>query len=571
MTVTGLFTWLGGGRNSAITDRHERAGYTLTGAAVLLFATISGVVTALATASADTWPLWATMAAGLVVAMLIGALARALATPPPSGEPDRLGLIARIAVAVLTGGLLAELAAVVLFGGSIDRVLDEQAQRSVDSAPRVVAAQNELDRAKNDRAALEQRITEAQTDIDRALVIARCEYNPTPECPQTKITGVPGRGPEEQTANDMLDDARGQLATAQERVAEADRRIIDEQNTLTAAKTAAFDDADRGLGARWQAMNDYTLRTALPQRFLVFVAFVMLALLPLILRWWRGETSFDRHNAAHTVRDRAELEADAAIAIKQAHIRTETETLRSEQQLTSARLAAAADTAIDRERQRTRIIAAIGGIEIGITEPPRRPELAAEADDRKDSAMPHEMTPNLPATAPATVPTPAPAPTSSQRGGGLELPLIGTVPFTDTAARFIRPLVPSFVANAIDTATHPLRTARQAFEEVEEVTFTLRRTRKVTVDGYAEHPRQTNVQGGHQLQHGSPETAHARHIASTIVDSGYPAPRVSDYSALPPNGTADYALPTQPHNDELPGRRRPELPEADRRELPPGR
>ncbi|WP_411157646.1 hypothetical protein [Nocardia puris] len=53
--------------------------------------------------------------------------------------------------------------------------------------------------------------------------------------------------------------------------------------------------------------------------------------------------------------------------------------------------------------------------------------------------------------------TPAQAPS-----GGLELPIIGTVPFTDTAARWIRPLVPSFVANAIDSATHPLRTARQA-------------------------------------------------------------------------------------------------------------
>ncbi|MEV6320488.1 DUF4407 domain-containing protein [Nocardia sp. NPDC051787] len=569
MTVTGLFTWLGGGRTSEITDRHERAGYAVTGAVVLLFATISGTVTGLAAASTNTWPLWATLAAALVVAALTGAFARAVATARPSGGPDRLGLIVRIAVAVLAGGLIAELAAVVLFGASVDRVLDDRAQRSVDSAAQVVAAQSELDRAKADRAALDQAIATAQTDIDRALVIARCEYNPTPECPRTRITGVPGRGPEAQTANDMLDDARKQLAAAQARVDAADRRIADDQNALSAARTAAFDDADRGLGARWQAMNDYTVREALPLRILTIVGFVALALLPLVLRWWRGETSFDRHNAARAVHDRAEREADTAIAVKQAEVRAEAETLRAEQQLTAARLAVEADTAIDRERQRTRIIAAIGGIEIGITEPPRRPELpAAAADDRKDSAMPHEVTPNLPTPVTASPPAPAVAPApAAPQSGGLELPLIGTVPFTDTAARFIRPLVPSFVANAIDTATHPLRTARQAFEEVEEITFTLRRTRKVTIDGQTSHPQALTTPVGYQLQPGSPEVAHAQHIASTVVDADYSAPRYS----LPPTGAAGYGLPTGASREELPGHHRAELPESNRRELPPGR
>ncbi|MGQ4618283.1 DUF4407 domain-containing protein [Nocardia sp. R7R-8] len=557
MTVTGLFTWLGGGRTSAITDRHERGGYAVTGAVVGLIATISGVVAALA--AATVWPWWAALVSGIVVAALTGALARALATARPSGGPDRLGLIARIAVAVAAGGLLAEAAAIVLFSGSVDRVLEQNAQRSLDSAPRVVAAQAELDRAKADRVALEQAIASAQNDIDHALVVARCEVNPTAECPQTRITGVPGRGPEARTADAMLDDARKRLATVQGRVDAADRRIDTDQDALSAARTAAFDDADRGLGARWQAMNDYTLRDALPLRVLTIVTFVGLALLPPALRWWRGETSFDRHNAARTVHDRAEREADAAIAVKQAEVRAAAETLRAEQQLTAARLAVEADTAIDRERQRTRIIAAIGGIEIGITEPPRRAELpAGAADDRKDSAMPDDATPNLPAPGVhPRVPAVASAPS-----GGLELPLIGTVPFTDTAARFIRPLVPSFVADAIDTATHPLRTARQAFEEVEEITFTLRRTRKVTVDGRSSQAM------GYQAEHGAPEIAHAQHIASTVVDAGYSAPHTS---SLPPTGAAGYGLPTGARRDELPGHHRPALPGPGRRELPPGR
>ncbi|MEU4339722.1 DUF4407 domain-containing protein [Nocardia sp. NPDC023852] len=564
MTVTGLFTWLGGGLSSEITDRHERAGYAVTGAVVLCFAAVSGAVTALALASTETWPLWAVLPVALGVAALAGAVARTLATARPSGGPDRLGLIARTTITVVAGGLIAEVAAVALFGATVDRLLDEKAQRSVDSAPLVIAARIELDRAKADRTALDQSITKTQGDVDRALVIARCEYNPTAECPQTRITGVPGRGPAAQTADDMLDDARKQLAAAQGRLDAVDRRVADDANAVASARAVAFDGADRGLGARWQAMNDYTVRDALPLRILTIVALVMLALLPLVLRWWRGETSFDRHNAARTVHDPAERDADAAIGVRQAEVRAEAETLRVEQQLTAARLAVEADTPIDREQQRSRIVAALGGIEIGITEPPNRPELpAAPADDRNRSVSAERIaTPNLPA--PTTV---AVVPAVPGTGGGLELPLIGTVPFTDTAARFIRPLVPSFVATAIDTATHPLRTARQAFEEVEEITFTLRRTRKVTVDGQTSHPQAVGVPIGYQPQPGSPQVAHAQHIASTVVDVDFP-PHAPRYS-LPPTGAAGYGLPTR-RSDELTGRRDAEL-EVNRRELPPTR
>ena len=62
-------------------------------------------------------------------------------------------------------------------------------------------------------------------------------------------------------------------------------------------------------------------------------------------------------------------------------------------------------------------------------------------------------------------------------------PLIPSIPdATKAAARWIRPLVPPFVARVIDNTTQPLRTARQVFEEVEEITFSLKRTRKVTID-----------------------------------------------------------------------------------------
>ncbi|MEV4124802.1 DUF4407 domain-containing protein [Nocardia sp. NPDC049707] len=565
MTVTGLLTWLGGGigreQGTELCYPHERASYAVSGAVVLLFATVATTVTTLALAAADGMPLFAIMFVAVVVALLAGAVARALATARPAGGPDRRGLAGRIAVAVVAGVLVAELASTVLYGGTIDRLLDEKAQHAVDSAPAVVVARTELDRTKADRAAVDQSITKAQADIDHALVIARCEYRPTPECPQTRITGVPGRGPESQTANEMLDAVRKQLAVAQDRAAVLDQRITEDHKAVYTAGSAAFAAADRGLGARWLAMNDYTTDTAgaFLLRVLTIITFVLLALLPLILRWWRGETSLDRRLAFHTVQDRAE----AAIAMKHADVRAEAENLRAEQQLTAARLAVEADTAIDRERQRTRIIVAIGGLEIGVSEPGRHGELpGAPAGDPADSSVSEDgtVTPNLPATVSAGAVVPQTA-SAAPKGGGLELPLIGTVPFSDTAARIIGPLVPAFVANAIDTATYPLRTARQVFEEVEEITFTLRRTRNVTVDSKDSHAAQPPPPG-YQLP-GTP--SHAQRVAAAVVVDPDCYAR---YAALPPTTAPQrYVLPQAERHDELSAQHRNELP--GHRSLPP--
>jgi hypothetical protein len=84
-------------------------------------------------------------------------------------------------------------------------------------------------------------------------------------------------------------------------------------------------------------------------------------------------------------------------------------------------------------------------------------------------------------------------PAQVESGGEVEpheeraTPTIPSIPdATKAAARWIRPLVPPFVARVIDNTTQPLRTARQAFEgvfeEVEEISFSLKRTRKVTLN-----------------------------------------------------------------------------------------
>ncbi|MFE3318467.1 DUF4407 domain-containing protein [Nocardia sp. NPDC059195] len=607
--MTGLLTWLGGGLASPrrrdsetgadLAFSHEQSRYLVTGAAVSLFAVVAGLVALSALLAAAVSVVGAVLFA-LVITVAAGALGRALATTRPGADVDRFGVAARIGVGVLAGVFVAELAATVLLGGTVDRELDVRAQAGAEIAPAVVAARTSFDLANADRGALDLSIAKSQADIDRALVIARCEYNPTLECPRTRITGVPGRGPETQTANDMLDDARKQLATAQGRIEGLDQRVRTESATLAAARTSAIAEGDRGLGARWLAMNSYTAAHAgaAALRLLILLAGIVVALLPLLLRWWRGETSLDRSVDAAEVADRAQRAADAAIAVKRAEVRTETAALRAEHELTAAQLAIEADTVIDRERQRTRIIAAIGGFELGFSEPHRKDD-SVSLEPNVTSQLPAGYVQHaLPAgTAGALVPAhqvptqqpPAKAPTS---GGGLALPIIGTVPFTDTAARWIRPLVPAFVANAFDSATHPMRTARQAFEEVEEVTFTLRRTRKVTVDTQ-DSAAQQQVPTGYQLpgqppqgflppgaypqqQYQQPYQPYAQQIASNVVDAPasrfHPDPRqyqsAPSYTALPAG--QGNGLPEADSHGELPGGTANELP-GNRRQLPPAR
>ncbi|WP_280508471.1 DUF4407 domain-containing protein [Nocardia flavorosea] len=551
MSVTGMFIRLGGGQPTEPTDGYERTGYIVTGTGVALFALASAGVTGVALSLGE-WPAAAVLPTAVITGLLMGLVGRALAGAQPAARPDRpagttdiAAVATRLAVTALTGLVVAELATTVLFDNSVDRILEQHAVAAAATTPAVRTAQDELDRAIADRTALDRDIAEASADIDNALIVARCEFNPGPGCPQTKITGVPGRGPEAQTANDMLDDARTALSVAQSRIAPLDVRVDDARTALGDARTLAAAEGDRGIGARWAAMHEHTTGQtgAFLLRLLTWAVFVLLAALPLILRRWRGETMQERRRAAAAVADRAERAADAAIAEKEAEVRAETAAVKADRQLAAARLEAEADTAIDRERQRTRVIAALGGLEIGVTE--RTPEAAV---------LPAEQR-SLPAGEGSDLPVSL-GKSPGRPSRGLELPLVGTVPFTDTAARWIGPLVPGFVSSAIedalDTASRPLRTARHVFTEAEEITFTLRRSRNVTVDGVA---GQARTGRGRSRDSAAP--------ANTVVDAELtlePDAIVSSTTRLEPaTGTA------------LPGRTAGELPEGRTpRELPPG-
>jgi hypothetical protein len=496
--VEGLLTWLGGGHWRELGERHERSTHAVAGAVVLFGAVLAWVAASLAVSESARWSVLAIVPLTLVFGLLVGAVTRGTASGPDRGWPGTAG---RAAVAVAVGVVVSELAALVVFSGSIDHRLDERALRNADSAPAVAQASASLQQARDARSALDNAVQQAREDQDKALVVARCEYNPTPACPQTRITGVPGAGPETRTANELLADAQHELDNAlgarDRQAPELDAKVSRQEQALTEARQSVLADAGRGLGARWVAMNDLTFAStgALMLRLLTIAFFVLLYLLPLILRLWCGETTHDRHATARAERERAQLDADTAIAIKRAQVRREAETMWAEHQLTQARLAIEAQTEIDREQQRRRVAEALEAPLRASSQRTFEPveedmylPIAAEAEAAASRALAQ-----LPAgtqddrvEAPENVEN---LPAQVEPSGEVEAhdgrgtPFIPSIPdATKAAARWIRPLVPPFVARVIDNTTQPLRTARQVFEEVEEITFSLKRTRKVTVN-----------------------------------------------------------------------------------------
>jgi hypothetical protein len=485
-------------------ERHERSIDAITVVVILLDAALAWLVATLAVTASTSWPVLAILPFTLIFGLLVGAVVRAVATGPTSW----LSVVGRGVVAIAVGAVVGELAALVLFGSTIDRRLDEQTARDALTVPAVAQASADLDQTRGARTALDAAVERARADRDEALVVARCEYNPSPACPQTRITGVPGAGPETRTAKELLADAQREVDSAEaarDRGAPAlDSKIANAEQWLARARTTAIAGANHGLGARWVAMNTYTFSNvgALLLRLFALVFFALLSLLPLIFKSWRGETTNDRGAAARAERDRAELLADTAIAVKRSEVRAATEIMWAEQQLANARLAVEAQTEIDREHHRRRVIEALDG-----------PVHAASQRESVDAEVAQA---ELPAAADtADTDTTENLPALVESGGAVESrsgSLIPTIPdVTKAAARWIRPLVPPFVARAVDTTTQPLRAARQVFEEVEEITFLLKRTHKVTVDSEEtqEQPRQLGatvteakpaVQSGRQAQ-----------------------------------------------------------------------
>ena len=481
-SVVAWLTWVGGGERHELHERHERSAHAVAGVVVLATAALTWLVTTLAVVQATGLSVLVVAPFTLAFALLVGAISRTTATGPTRGAARR----GAVAVGVVLCAIAGEFASLAMLSGPIDHHLEQQVVRNAASTPAVVQASGSLQRTRDERVALDHSVDVARLHRDEALVVARCEYHPTPACPQTRITGVPGSGPETRTANQILADSQRELddavAARDRRAPDLDAQIVDDERVLAESRHGAFADADRGLGARWVAMQQLSSTStsiAILQLLTVgFFAFV--AVLPTMLRLWRGETTHDRHAHARAEREHAELTADTAIAVKRAEMRAATEMIWAEQQLAHARLAVEAQAELERAQLRHRLDAAIEG-----TTPEPAPAveddiflpIAAEAEAASMAAIQSADAAATPAVAEARN-----LPAVVTRRNAPATPTIPTIPdVTRAAARWIRPLVPGFVARAIDTSTHPLRTARQVIEEVEEITFSLKRTHRITI------------------------------------------------------------------------------------------
>jgi hypothetical protein len=499
--IEGLLTWLGGGHWRELGERHERSNHAVAGAVVMFGAALAWLVASLAIRESRPLPMPAIVALTLVFGLLVGAVTRGTAGGPRRGWP---GTVGRAAVAVAVGVVVGELAALVLFSGSIEHRLDQRAFSTADSAPAVAEVSASLRQSQAARFALDNAVQQARENQDKALVVARCEYNPTPACPQTRITGVPGAGPQTRTADELLADAQRELDNAlavRDRTAPAlDAEVARDEQALATARQRVVADAGRGLGARWVALNELTSASVgtLVLRLLTVAFFALIYLLPLILRQWRGQTTHDRHTTARADRERAELEADTAIAVKRAEVRREAEIMWAEHQLTQARLAIEAQAEIDREQQRRRVVEAleapVQAASARTFEPVQEDiylPIAAEAEAASRAAAELPALPEqqhvTPEHLPAHVePSRDVEPRTEPRAPSMPSIPDATAHLGKAAARWIRPLVPPLVARVIDNTTQPLtqpmRTARQVFEDVEEIAFSFKRTRKITVD-----------------------------------------------------------------------------------------
>ncbi|MDT5012833.1 MAG: hypothetical protein QOH57_4450, partial [Mycobacterium sp.] len=254
---------------------------------VLVTAALTWLVATVAVAESTHWHVLAILPLTFLLALVVGAVNYAVAYRP---RRSLLSVLGRAAVVVVLAAVVGEIAAVVMFSGSIDQRIDQQAAQAADSTPAVVQAAADAERIRQTRIALDVAVEDARTRRDQALVVARCEFNPSPSCPETRITGVPGAGPETRTANDVLADTQRELddaITARDRLGPGlDSQVEAADHTLAQARQSAISSSDRGPGARWVAMHGHTLSdaTAMALWLLTIAFFAVLSLLPLLLK-----------------------------------------------------------------------------------------------------------------------------------------------------------------------------------------------------------------------------------------------------------------------------------------------
>jgi hypothetical protein len=483
---------LGGGRPCELNEDAERSSYLGGGVLVAATAVSAGALVCFVSGLAGA-PAVLAGVLGTAAGLLVAALGRMLATAPAdpgAGRAHRvLGDAGRVLVALVLGAVLGELAALAVFAGAIDREL-----AAAPAAARAAVVRDaevaRPDGPRAERAALDTAVASALDRRDRALVVARCEYRPSPGCPSTTITGDPGRGPETAEAEAALAAAERDLTEATTRRDAAapglDARIAQLRTRVDADASAAAASAaaDTGLDARWAAMNAVTARAGGPLalRVAVDLLFALLCALPLVARLWRGESDQDRRLRARRVRARAEEEADTAIAVHRARDRMVRELGHDPGPAVAGTLRTAASGPAGDRPIADRPI----GDRRTPPELPPTPARLAELAPSSELASSTELVPSTerastelaraPGAGSTLAPVAEPAPLAK---GPLDLlpgPLPGAV---RAVSGLVRPLVPRPLARLAATGPRTVRVARGLWEEVDELQVTVRQRRSV--------------------------------------------------------------------------------------------
>jgi hypothetical protein len=488
-----VFVWLGGGSRHDIDEHAERSTYQTAGLVVAVNVVVAAAVVYLAASRLGaSVPVRAVLA--LAAAALVGALGRALATAPvrpDASRPRRVGgEAARLLVAVLLGLALGEVTGLVSFAGGADAEMLAQGNAAASAATEG-PPDADLAQLRADRGALDAQLAAATARRDQALVVARCEYRPSAGCPATRITGDPGRGPETTQAQTDLAAAERDLNAVTARRDQLDRSIADTRAAQAEDRSVAraLAGTDTGLDARWSALNAYTLRNggAMLLRSGVDALLVLLMALPLLLRWWRGQTEQDHELLSRSLRRRAERDAETAVVINRARQRVAIE-LRTSPEVqahladpVTAQLMAGGSPG----HPPAGFPAGTGapaGIEGLDDAPAERPGSGAA---RIPATAPAELEPvarpgraeiEARPRAPMTPPGPATPPPERTPLDLLPQPLSSTV---RVVGALVRPFVPGPVARIAAVGPRSLRVARGLWEEVEEVQVTVRQHRTV--------------------------------------------------------------------------------------------
>jgi len=313
-----LMAWLGGGHWRDIADRHERSQFQISGFFVLLNAFIAwGVATLAATGLAEvafTDVVLYTIVWGMFVGAIDLLVARYVRDRGAGRRRIRLlpaGLMVRVAMAVVLGVVIAEFANLAIFKDPIEQ------QLLIDNAHGIQQSQGAIDQAQGTlsqltalRAKLDQDITDKQAAWSAANRLFICERKPTPGCPTDgSITGVAGAGDQTTARQKQADAAQAQLDAARKarsavqawvpggQSLSLDDQIarLEAQHSNQLQNAQIVGSKDRGIDARWRAMDNYTLAdpSALSLRLALILLLVGLDLVPLSAKLMRGHTGHD--------------------------------------------------------------------------------------------------------------------------------------------------------------------------------------------------------------------------------------------------------------------------------------